>query len=464
MKVAVIGAGVAGMCAAIRLKEAGKNNISEVVIFEKNNQPGGLLQSTSYNGYWWDNGAFKFGRANYLVKLLPDAFETFEGYNRKVWRNGRLQNFPFEIKSILSQFSVFALLKLGATYLDHAVKCNFGAGKTTLEEWLQYRLTQRMLEASGLDVYIHKLQGLPLDRISFLFGEQRLQYLHKMTRPGRMFKTIIGRSGKKKAGGVPLVYPRESGVGSIAEKLAAYAEQAGIVVRYGTAVTSISSNGSNLEIAYDGQSGSEIYHADHVISSMPINELAAVCKKRLSPAAVDATRSLRYMDLQMSFFIVKRPFVLSKYLTLYSFEKRHKWKRLVARSLPDETTAVLVETTFDPNQTAFDPDLLDQVERDLTEELGLFSTDEITCRKAAHVAKAYPVYAVGYEEKITALVNELESDNLTTVGRNGRFFYSSTPKIIESARETADQVLSRIIDNRRRNQRLRSIYGLTITR
>ena len=57
MKIAVLGGGVTGMCAALRLQEAAPDLISEIVIIEKELHHGGLLQTTRQNGCWGDNGA-----------------------------------------------------------------------------------------------------------------------------------------------------------------------------------------------------------------------------------------------------------------------------------------------------------------------------------------------------------------------------------------------------------------------
>lgn len=455
MRVAIIGAGVAGLCAAIRLKETASDLISDITVFEKNDHPGGLLQSTRHNGHWWDNGAFKFGRNNYLVQLMPDVFEPFEGYRLKVWHKGALHDFPFGVKAMLTRLSVSRLAGFGLAYGLNLLRCGFGADKTSLERWLQCRLTGTLLRETGLDAYVTKLQGRPPGELSYLFGEQRLLYIHKMTRPAYLLRAVAGLAGKRRNGNGRLVYPRDAGVGSIAERLAQVAGERGIRIRFETAVTRLGDTlpaAPGVVIECDGPRGKETCKADYVISTMAIDDLVRAREAELRPATLQAYRALRFMDLQMSFFIVREPKLLSRFLTLYSFEKHHRWKRLVARSLPDGTTSVLVETTFDPLQTRPDPGLLDQVAENLTRELKLFTAADILCSHAAHVPKAYPVYVQGYEKQVEALASELETGCLTTVGRNGRFLYSSTPKIIDQAIRAADDTVRRIADGRKRKK------------
>ena len=51
----VVGAGLAGLSAAIELEKSGKS----VLICDANTQPGGRVQSTTHKGYILDHG-FKF--------------------------------------------------------------------------------------------------------------------------------------------------------------------------------------------------------------------------------------------------------------------------------------------------------------------------------------------------------------------------------------------------------------------
>jgi len=62
MKVAIIGAGIAGMCAAIRMAARGY----EVDVYEKSDKVGGKLHSFSVDGYRFDFGPSLFTMPDYL--------------------------------------------------------------------------------------------------------------------------------------------------------------------------------------------------------------------------------------------------------------------------------------------------------------------------------------------------------------------------------------------------------------
>ena len=69
MKVSIIGSGIGGICAAIRLKSKG----FDVEVFEKNKMPGGKLNTFSLDRFRFDAGPSLF-----TMPFLVD--ELFEHY------------------------------------------------------------------------------------------------------------------------------------------------------------------------------------------------------------------------------------------------------------------------------------------------------------------------------------------------------------------------------------------------
>lgn len=174
---------------------------------------------------------------------------------------------------------------------------------------------------------------------------------------------------------------------------------------------------------------------------MPLDDLATACRPWVSDESLAAAATLRYMDLKLAFFTLRRISRSDRYLTVYSFDPHHPWKRLVARRLPDHLTSVLVEITFDPRNGEPQDDLLDQVQRQLTEELKLFASDDIVLCHTATVRNAYPIYDIGFDTRVKRIIRELERERLRTAGRQGRFLYTSTPGVIQTALDAADAIL-----------------------
>jgi protoporphyrinogen oxidase len=105
-------------------------------------------------------------------------------------------------------------------------------------------------------------------------------------------------------------------------------------------------------------------------------------------------------------------------------------------------TALTVEVGFQPGSLPPGPEIDEMIIQQLTEEVQLFNRDEITARHSALVHRAYPVYKLGFEQKVQGLIQELESPRLRLAGRQGRFLYVTTPGAIASGQEAADQILN----------------------
>jgi phytoene dehydrogenase-like protein len=75
-KIVVIGAGIAGLAAAIRLAARGK----EVVVYEKNHYPGGKIHAFEKQGYRFDAGPSLFTQPQQLVELFEAAGEELADF------------------------------------------------------------------------------------------------------------------------------------------------------------------------------------------------------------------------------------------------------------------------------------------------------------------------------------------------------------------------------------------------
>lgn len=445
MKIAILGGGVTGMCTSLRLQEAGPETISEIVILEEKPHPGGLLQTTRQNGCWWDHGVFYFRWDNYLRQLLPEVFQPIAGgMLQRAWLAGGMRDFPMD-KGMLRRQSKIALLGVAVDYLYSYIRCSLGLEGANLQDWLRYRLTSRLLSLSRLDLYVTKMQGLPATELSPTLGKRRLANIHHMTRPGRILRIILSSSRKIREAMQqhnPDIYPFQGGVGLISQKLAELCQARGVRCTYGARVQRVIRKGdAGYEIHYDGPQGPAVYQADYAISTIPLEELAGAARDQLSDRAWADAQDLSYLDLKLIFLLIRRPSILHEFFVLYSFEPHHPWKRLLALALPGGMTAITVEVGFQPGTAPPGPEMDDRVIQQLTEEVQLFGREEIVAQHSALVHRAYPVYRLGFEQKVQGLIGELESPRLRLAGRQGRFLYVTTPGAIDSGHAAADQIL-----------------------
>lgn len=445
MRVAVLGAGITGLIAALQVKEANLPDVTEVAVLEEKSYPGGLLQTTRHKQYWWDNGVFLFRGSNYLNELLPDLFRPLE-LVQKVWLRGALHEFPLAKDLFWSQRKT-ALAWAACDYIYSYARTRLGWDGANLHDWLRYRLTNLLLKVSQLEVYIEKMQGNRPGQLSPLFGEHRLQGIHDMTRPDRLFRIATTSPRQMKRIIMqrdPDTYPFVGGVGKISEGLAQLCMSKGITIAYGAELKELIRRESGLELHYQHEMSAKTLTAAYVISTVPIEVLAAALNPPMSKRCQNHIRELSYMDLRLVFLIVNRKVIVHDFFVLYSFEPQYKWKRLLAFSLPDGHTAVTVEIAY-RSGTGKGLDGIDsEVVRQLTEDLKLFEPSEVLEQHTTTVQRAYPIYRLGFEKKLKEIISELESERLRLAGRQGRFIYVTTPGAVGSGIEQANKVLSSI--------------------
>jgi protoporphyrinogen oxidase len=144
MKVAVIGAGFTGLTAALRLSEKGH----DVIIFEKEDQVGGLAVGFSKKGWGWSlekHYHHWFANDTYAINLIKEVGLGGDLFFKKprtdVFIDGKIYplNSPLDILA-LSSLSFFSRFRLGFISLVlKAIPPQIAVGfeKTTAKRWIK---------------------------------------------------------------------------------------------------------------------------------------------------------------------------------------------------------------------------------------------------------------------------------------------------------------------------------------
>ena len=449
MQLGIIGGGVAGLCAAMQVKQSELGSRSHIVVFEKNAEPGGLLQSTGQQGVWWDNGTFLFGSHTHLVRLFSDLFGPAEDLGRRAWYGGKLHVYPFGLREASRAQPPSALVRSAGEYLTARARSILGARAANMDEWLRWRMTSPLLNWTHLDVGISKLQGgQPTSNLSPALGMQRLKMIDNMANPLYLLKSLF--RGTREAPPHTVRDPRQAGpgqgVGLIPLRLVELCEKLGIEIRFGARVDGLTRlESGSYEITYQDQGRPGRYSATHVISTMPLDELPAIHRPTVAEPCLAAARELAFTNLQLCFYLVDKPSIANKHMVIYSFEERHQWKRLVIRALPDGKCTIAVEVDFDPRIWQPPADIVDRVAEDLSVDLGLFGRDQVLLKHSRLVPKAYPIYELGFQERASTVIEALESPRLQIAGRGGRFQYASTHSAIQTAHDAVARLLAQAV-------------------
>jgi protoporphyrinogen oxidase len=427
MKVAVIGAGPAGLSAAYQLAKEGV----KVEVFESADAVGGLAKTFSLWGQKVDLGPHRYFSDDARVNRL--WFEAVGGDYRMVDRLTRIYyhrryfHYPLEATNALWNMGlVEAARSMGSYAMQRIGHARGTADDATFESWVVGRFGRRLYEMF-FKSYTEKLWGIPCDQLDADFAKQRIRKFSL----AEAVKSALGFSrGRHKTLVDRFAYPIE-GAGLVYRRMAESICRAGGSVHLRSKVRRVTHRGKRvdgLELA-DGQRRA----FDCVISTMPITGLVRGLGVMPQPVA-DAVGELHYRNTVLVYLHVDgtRAFP-DQWLYVHSPELQTgrvtNFRNWVPQLHGDAESSILALEYWCNDR---DPLWLEQDERLIALGRGeIASTGLVDARwvREGHVlriAGSYPIYRQGYRGHVARLSEYLDGfAGLTAIGRGGAFKYNN---------------------------------------
>ena len=403
-RVAVLGAGPAGLMAAWRAALAGHR----VTVHERAGAVGGMAASFDVAGVRVDHGSHRLHPSTdpgILTELRPMVDLQWRPRNGRIRLEGRWVAFPLRpadlVRSLPPSFAV-------AAARDAALAPLRRPRADTFAEVVRAGLGPTMLDRF-YGPYARKLWGLDAGELS---GEQARRRVGASTAGA-----LLRRVRRAPAG---FWYPA-TGFGAIVEALAGAAADAGVELRLGAEVTSL-----------DG------LDADHVWSTIPLTALARLAGHDPGPLAFRAL-VLVYLALDRRQWTPFDAHYLPGAETPVSRVSEPRNYRDSPADPPDRTVlcAEVPCAPGDATWAADDAELAARVAGDLA-AAGLPRPDpvEVVVRR---LPAAYPVYARGFEPAFAALDAWATAlPGVTTLGRGGLFAHDNTHHALAMGRAAAE--------------------------
>ncbi len=390
--VAVIGAGPAGLLAALRARRAGHS----VVVHEAAPRVGGMAGSFEVDGVRVDFGSHRLHpsiRPDLLAEvraLLGDDLQT-RPRNGRIRLAGRWLRFPLRASDLVRSLPPRLAARAAA---DAALAPTRRPKADTFAEVVRAGLGPTMADAFYAP-YARKLWGVRGEELTGELARRRVS----AGSPAAMAKRLLGARGD----GPTFFYPAR-GFGQISERLADAVVDAGGEVRLRSPVTSLDGLDAGL-----------------VFSTLPLPALAAM-------AGGPAT-DLTYRGMALVYLVLdRRPY--TPYDAHYFPEIDLLFSRLSEPTNyrdspqdPDDRTVLCAEvpcTVGDEQWSAADEALGQEVADGLA-GAGL----PLVAPTAVHVERlprVYPVYRVGFEEQLEPLLDWAHGlDRVVVFGRQGLF-------------------------------------------
>ena len=490
--IVIVGAGPAGLTAALELQDAG---IRDITVVEADHQVGGISRTVQHHGNRIDIGGHRFfSKSDWVMdwwrRLMPVAAPADAEGMRELRYQGASAEAPAATASEADEGVMLLRSRLSRIYFnkqffDYPLKLNpdtllkLGPWKTftfglsyvwsrvnprrpeaSLEDFLVNRFGQKLYRQFFKE-YTEKVWGVPCGEISAAWGAQRIKSLSITKAVAHALKKLLGLGGKAEQTSLieSFLYPKY-GPGQMWETAAQrFVERGGTLLMRSRVERIDMCDGRVQGVAYRDADGNE--HAlpcTQLLSTMPIKDLVQASAAAWPEDVRGIARELSYRDfitvgllyprvsiprqLDDNWIYIQEPGVNVGRVQVFN-----NWSPYM---VADASTLWLGLEFFckegDPLWTMDDEALKALAHREMV-QIGLVRADAPRDAVVLRVPKAYP----GYFGEAYARFGELQSaldavPNLFLIGRNGMHRYNNQDHSMLTAKEAARQIAAGTVD------------------
>lgn len=449
MKVVILGAGPAGLAAALALTQHGHKPI----VLEMSGTVGGMCRTVSHNGYLFDIGGHRFFTKFDEVQALWEDILGDDLLLRprlsRIFYQGKFFDYPLRASNALRNLGIRESARCVLSYGRARLK---GRGnEENFEEWVSNRFGYRLFDIFFRS-YTEKVWGIPTHEIGADWAAQRIKNMELSTAIIGALRRPLGRMVGDADEVASLIeefhYPRR-GPGMMYDAMADRIREHGGEIRLHTKVTGLTiKDGTINSVSFETDGKSKRLKADHVMSSIPLTSLV----QGMNPPAevAEAVAALRYRNLLTVNLIVDAAdlfpdnwiYVHEPALQLGRIQNYKNWS---PEMVPDPTKTSLGLEYFcssdEPIWTMDDRDLIAMATAEL-KQTGLINNAQVLDGCVVRAPRAYPVYNQGYDTHLSRLVDFVDQHpNLHPMGRYGMFKYNNSDHSILTALLSVENIL-----------------------
>ncbi len=445
---------MAGLSCAYRLSSQGV----KVLVLEKEPMVGGLAASRELQGLSYDYGPHRFhSKRQSVIRLLKELMgENLIVQKRKseIFMNDRFFIYPLNTHNILENMPLRTLLKCFYDYVT-AKLCGLfcPGGEDSFESWVTKRFGKTLYRIF-FGTYTHKVLGLPPHQISKDWAQERINLLSLWS---AMQETLFRSQGPARAYANHFYYPKEGGIGRIAENLKKKILENGSQVLLNTRITRILSEkkeGQKTRIrSVAFENGGQEQEADvtDLLSTIPMTELPELLADQELLGKKEVFEKLRFRSLIFFYLVLDvDSFSDSQWIYLpeegFFSNRISEPKNFSKHGFPAGRTVICAEISCDYGDETWEmpPEKIrERILRDIA-KLGLQTEKAKRARGFFYhkVRYSYPIYQMNYRDHVAAARRLLDPfANLVCFGRNGSFKYGNMDDVIAMGLEIADRYL-----------------------
>ena len=298
--VVILGAGPAGLAAAVELARAGR----QVVVIERGRAVGGLARTEVYKGFRFDIGGHRFyTKSEEIQRFWSEALGgdfLLRPRLSRIYYRGRFFRYPLQAWDTLTGLGPLEAARAFSSYLRRWAMPL--PPEDTFERWVVNRFGERLYE-TFFKSYTEKVWGVPCSELRGEWAAQRLKDLSL----GAVLVRAMGLSGNGARSMIEEFHYPRLGPGMLWEAVQALAETAGARFRLGAEVVGIERDGGSVRaVMIRDAAGLERIEASEIISSIPLRPFVSMLD---APAPEDVRRAasgLRHRDYLTVCLILRR--------------------------------------------------------------------------------------------------------------------------------------------------------------
>ena len=428
-KVVIIGGGLAGLSAGHHLLE------HDPIVFEREQQVGGLCRSFTQDGFTFDCTGHLIHLKNQYTKdlvarILPDAFNAHERL-ASIYSKATTTPYPFQANTFGLPPEVVKECVVGFV---ESMQAAANGTPDNFHDWVLHTfgggIAKHFMIPYNEKFWKQDLHGITSDWVSWSIPKPKLE---------EVVNGALGLTNKGMGYNPKFVYPKSGGIDCLPRALAKPIRQ----VFTGESVESIDPKKRVVRL----KSGRDAAY-DHLISTLPLPILFGMLRDTDDSLHLDASklRAISVLNINLG---IDRPNVSDQHWVYYP-ENEFVFSRVgfpmnFSKAVaPEGTSSMYIEITHQPDDKRNVDEATEQSLHGLRKCGILNDSDRILTRHVLDIHHAYIVFDPHRQKCLQNMLDYLESRDIFSAGRYGKWDYYSMEDSILSGKAAAERVQARI--------------------
>ncbi|MEM2299515.1 MAG: FAD-dependent oxidoreductase [Thermofilaceae archaeon] len=419
-KIAVLGGGWAGITLALELKRA--HPLADVIVLEREREPGGLLRSVTLEGHVVDAGGSHviFSRNEEVLKRMLELLSSnYTPHSRKSFVRMGHHFIPYPIENGLYVLPPEERAEALVSFLEALLSLEEGWRPGNLREWIR-GFFGRWIAERYLEPYNRKVWKRPLEVID-------IDWVYT---PGRL-PIPDWRDVVRAASGVPTIgyreqaifyYPLKGGIEALFEAAYRRALELGVKVATGTPVRSLRKVGGSFVV-------NERFRVEKVYSTIPLRELVRAAEAPES--IIKAAEDLDYNRVLVVGVALKGLAPNQHWVYVPDEDvlfHRYAWiSNYSPYNAPQGESTLIAEVTLPPHAST-KGDIVERVIEQLA-DLEIIDEPQILRVDAWLHEYGYPVHTLSRQKALREIREWLNNAEIESVGRWGSWEYWNMDRV-----------------------------------